>query len=410
MNIDTYDLILTAIGVTILLAIVVMKVTYSKSITAPIVYLTLSVVLFFLLKDQSIPHLAESPYFGKRLTEMGVILSLTIAGLKIKNPLNRKTWKYSGLLLLVTMPVTIAAVYFLGLWGLGFAPASAMLLGAVIAPTDPVLASDVQTTHPYEDDYSSARLALTTEAGLNDGLAFPFTNMAIAMAVAGAAPSLWFTDWLLTDFLYKIIGGLIVGLALGWILAKIMFLLPILKDYNTKITLSLFTISLTLIPYGVAEILGTYGFIAVFVAACIFRNAETKAEYLGHLHDFSEVLEKIVVATLFLLAGSYFVLHFIDDFQWYMLPTALLIVFIIRPAAGILAMWRTSLPKVKKYIISFYGIRGIGSMYYLLYAFYQTEFEHSKELLALLSVVILLSIFIHGLTARYVIKKWTPSD
>ena len=308
------------------------------------------------------------------------------------------------------MPVTIAAVYFLGIWGLGFAPASAMLLGAVIAPTDPVLASDVQTSHPYEDDYSSARLALTTEAGLNDGLAFPFTNMAIAMAVAGAAPSLWFADWLLIDFFYKIIGGVIIGVFLGWVLAKIMFLLPILKDHNSKISLSLFTISLTLIPYGIAEIFGTYGFIAVFVAACVFRNAEAKTEYLGRLHDFSEVLEKIVVAILFLLAGSYLSLHFIDDFQWYMIPITLVIIFLIRPAAGMLAIWPTSLPTTKKYIISFYGIRGIGSMYYLLYAFYQADFEHSKELLALLSVVIIMSVFFHGLTARYVVARWTPNN
>lgn len=91
MNIERYDLILILIGATILLAIAVIKITHSRTITAPIVYLILSVILFFFLQDQSIPHLAESSFFGKRLTEMGVILSLTIAGLKIKNPLNRKT-------------------------------------------------------------------------------------------------------------------------------------------------------------------------------------------------------------------------------------------------------------------------------------------------------------------------------
>lgn len=406
---EKYDLILIFIGIAILFAISTPKITENKLITSPIIYLLLGTIFFFFLAEADFPHLVDEPFIGKRLTELGVILSLTSVGLKIKKPFSWKTWQYSYLLLLVTMPVTIAAVYFLGVWGLGFAPATAMLLGAVIAPTDPVLASDIQTTHPHEDDFSSARLALTTEAGLNDGLAFPFTNMAIVMAIAGSAPSIWFMDWLLIDFFYKIIGGTGIGILTGWLLSKIIFKLPNLKDYGSKLTMGLFTVCLTLIPYGVAEVFGTYGFIAVFVAACVFRNTEASIEYLDHVHDFSEDMEKIVVAIIFLLAGTYLCYHFTNDFKWYMIPAATVIIFVIRPISGMIVMWSTSLPTAKKYLISFYGIRGIGSMYYLLYAVYMADFEQGKEVLALVSVVIIISILVHGLSARYAIARWTPN-
>lgn len=141
-----------------------------------------------------------------------MIISLTAAGLKLKRPFAWQTWRYAVRLLVITMPLTIVIVAFFGWKFLGFAPATAMLLGAVIAPTDPVLGgliapkdpvlnSDSQITESHREDTS--RLALTSEAGLNDGLAFPFTNMAIAMALLGIYPSLWFTDWLITDFFIK---------------------------------------------------------------------------------------------------------------------------------------------------------------------------------------------------------------
>lgn len=290
------------------------------------------------------------------------------------------------------------AVFFLGWIGLGFVPATAMLLGTVIAPTDPVLASDVQTSSPNQKDSSHTRLALTTEAGLNDGLAFPFTNLAIAMALMGAHPSNWFWEWLWMDFFYKIIVGTLIGWASGWLLYRLVPLFP--KPKKLAVSIGILSLSLTLIPYGLAEIASSYGFISVFVAACVFRNQEKAGKYLETLHDFSEEMEKILIVVLFSLVGVYLSHEFIDNFQWYMIPAAFLVVMLIRPLAGYLALIQTPLPQKKRWIIAFFGIRGIGSLYYVLYAFNKTDFEQQAELFALLLVIIIFSLLTHGLSAK----------
>ncbi len=403
---DNYNIILLYLGFIILVTTLLPRFLSNNIAAAPIVYLALAVLVFSFFEESPLPHLAEQPYYGKRLTEFGIIISLTAAGLKIKRPFAWETWRISFRLLAFTMPLTIALIFLFGWFMLGFAPATAMLLGAVIAPTDPVLASDTQTTPPLEDDVSSSRLALTTEAGLNDGLAFPFTNMAIAMALISIHPEGWIVDWLYTDFFYKIIAGTLTGLVLGWILAWIVFLSPKPVTHESALTLGLLALSLTLLPYGIAEILNSYGFIAVFVAACMFRQQESTHRHLDILHDFSEEIEKIMVAVLFTIAGIYISHGFVEDFQWYMIPAALVIILLVRPLSGYISLTGTGLSNRKKWIISFFGIRGIGSIYYLLYAFYHADFEQSRQVLALVAVIIILSVFIHGLSARPVMKKW----
>jgi NhaP-type Na+/H+ or K+/H+ antiporter len=405
IQIDTYDLILLYLGVVILIASLFPRILSNHRVTAPIVYLFLATLVFTLFEDNPLPGFTQDPYWGKRLTEMGVIISLTSAGLKLSDPFSWRTWKYSFRLLVITMPLTIIAVFFLGWIGLGFVPATAMLLGAVIAPTDPVLASDVQTSSPNQKDSSHTRLALTTEAGLNDGLAFPFTNLAIAMALMGAHPANWFWDWLWIDFFYKIIAGTLIGWASGWLLYRLVPLFPKPKSKKLAISIGILSLSLTLIPYGLAEIASSYGFISVFVAACVFRVQEKASEYLETLHDFSEEIEKILIVIIFSLVGVYVSHEFIGDFQWYMIPTAILIVMLIRPLAGYLALIQTPLPQKKRWIIAFFGIRGIGSLYYVLYAFYKADFEQQAELFALLLVIIIFSLLIHGLSAKPIFDR-----
>ncbi|MDW7731444.1 MAG: cation:proton antiporter [Methanolobus sp.] len=405
---DIYDIILFYLGFVILVAMLFPRFLSRYIITAPIAYLLISVVVFSFFPDSPLPHPEDSPDLGKRLTEIGVIISLTAAGLKLTRPFAWQSWRYAARLLIITMPLTIASIAFFGWRFLGFAPATAMLLGVVIAPTDPVLASDIQTSPPHEEDTSNARLALTTEAGLNDGLAFPFTNMAIAMALIGNDPSLWFADWLLIDLFYKVAMATFVGLVIGWMLAKIIFSFPKPESHSSAISVGLLTLSLTLLPYGLAELLNSYGFITVFVAACAFRYQETTHEYLSILHDFSEEIERTLVVILFTMLGIYISHGFPGDFQWYMVPAALFVLIIIRPLAGLIGLAGTNLKRSRKYIISFYGIRGIGSIYYVLYALDHAGFEKSREALALVTTVIVISVFIHGLSARPVMNRWAP--
>ena len=313
--IETYDILLLSAGLVVLLAALLPDLLEDRLITIPIFYLILSGVIFGFVLDLDFYRLAEGPYWAKRITELAVIISLTGVGLKINRPFAKETWSISSRLLIITMPLTILLMALMGWWFLGFLPATAVLLGAVVAPTDPVLADEVQTTPPLEADVLSTQVGLTTEAGLNDGLAFPFTNMAIAIAFAGIAPAGWFMEWFLVDFVYKIVVGTLIGLVLGWLLGKLLYSLPEPKMRKSNISIGILALALTLIPYGTAEILSSYGFIAVFVAACAFRYQESEHEYLSNLHYLSEQLEQMLVLIVFLLIGIYLTSGFIQDFQ-----------------------------------------------------------------------------------------------
>ncbi len=159
----------------------------------------------------------------ERLTELVVIISLMGAGLKLDRPVSLKGWGPTWRLLAIAMPLTIAATAWLGVTGLGFSLAMALLLGAAMAPTDPVLASDVQTGPPKSGEENEVRFNLTAEAGLNDALAFPFVNLAILVSLSGAAA--WagqgLGQWLAIDVGWKLVAGGVmgwaVGKAMGWL-------------------------------------------------------------------------------------------------------------------------------------------------------------------------------------------------
>jgi NhaP-type Na+/H+ or K+/H+ antiporter len=147
------------------------------------------------------------------------------------------------------------------------------------------------------------RFALTSEAGLNDGLAFPFTNMAIAMAVAGVAPENWIGSWLVVNVLYKLSVAVVLGLILGLLLARTI--LSFLSETElAKAITGLSALAATLLVYGVTEYAGGYGFIAVFVAACIILNYERDHEYQGSLHVLTEQTEMLLTAGIVVALGG----------------------------------------------------------------------------------------------------------
>ncbi|MEX2351368.1 MAG: cation:proton antiporter [Balneolaceae bacterium] len=390
--------------VVLLILLVAPRVKSKRYITSPIFFLLLGMVLFLLPIPWELPELIDEPVLLKRITEFGVIVALASAGLKINNPFSWKTWSSSARLLLITMPLTIAATAFLGWWVAGLVPASALLLGAVLAPTDPVLANDVQTSDPGTPDDSSVRLTLTTEAGLNDGLAFPFTNLAIAVAVLGLPPSVWIVDWLLIDVLYKIIIGGIAGVICGKILGFLLFNLQ--ENQNIKIADDVFAIALVLFPYATAELISSYGFIAVFVSASIFRQKRPEHEYQKKVHRFSVTMEGLVEGILMLIIGGYLVFGVLEPLTVPMIAVSLVIIFLVRPISGLIAFTGSDLPKHKKWVVSFFGIRGIGSLYYLSYAIYMADFYQSDELWAITMFIVTVSVLVHGVTAKPVMERF----
>lgn len=401
---DNYIIGLLIIGFVVLATALIPRLLKGQWITSPMIYLICGYLLFLIPVDIRLPTLLNNPDWMKRVTELGVIVALTGAGLKLTNPFTYATWRIAIRLLAITMPITIAAIAVFGWWVLALAPASAVLLGAVIAPTDPVLASDVQTTPPGKRDHSEAKLALTTEAGLNDGLAFPFTNLALAMMLTGLEPSNWFWSWLSIDFFYKIIVGVIGGLLSGWFFAFVVFKTKV-RSHLAKVTTGIISISLTLVPYGVTELLHGYGFLAVFVAACMFRSREAGYKYQKTLHDFSEDIERLLIAILLVILGGYISIGAFMDLNLTMIFAALFILLIIRPLTAWLSLWGLDLHRKNRMIISFFGIRGVGSIYYFTYALSTTPFPQAEVVLDVLLLVIVGSIFAHGLLVHPA-EKW----
>lgn len=398
-HVHAYDPLLLLAAVVVLAAALVPRLS-SRYLSAPLLFMLAGAAVFALPVDWRLPDLVKETLWPLRLTELGVIIALTAAGLKVNKPFAWKSWHVSWRLLAITMPLTIAAVAWLGWWGLGLLPASALLLGAAVAPTDPVLAADVETTAPVEPDTSDTRVALTTEAGLNDGLAFPFTNLALAALLAGLDPGDWLTGWLVMDVLYKIAAAVAIGALSGWLLGKLLFRLPVTDNLARTMTGSI-ALSLTLLPYALAQLAASYGFVAVFIAACVFRQQESHHQYQQVLHDFSEEMEHVLMAVLMFLIGAYVVSGVLAGLSWSMIAVALATVFVVRPLTGLAALAGASLPQEERLVVAFYGIRGIGSFYYLAYAFSRADFPQAHLLWQLLILIVVISVMVHGLTATH---------
>ncbi|MEX0661907.1 MAG: cation:proton antiporter [Balneolaceae bacterium] len=393
--------------VVLIILILTPRLKSFKHLTSSIFFLIVGMVFAFLPIPWELPPLTNEPLIIKRITELGVIIALASVGLKINNPFKWKTWRVSIRLLLITMPLTILFTAYLGWYVVGLVPASALLLGAVIAPTDPVLADDVQTSDPGDSDSSPTRLALTTEAGLNDGLAFPFTNLAIAVAIVGLSPSGWFLDWLIIDIVYKIIVGATVGFVSGKILAFLLFKMP--GKATPKIADGVFAITLVFFPYSIAELFSSYGFLSVFIAASIFRQQQSEHDYQKRVHQFSITMEQLLEGLLMLMIGGYIVFGVLKPLTFPMIVTALMIIFIVRPVSGLIAFIGSKIVWPTQLVISFFGIRGIGSLYYLAFGIYMADFPQADELWAITILIITISVFIHGISAKYVmdaVDQW----
>lgn len=413
----SYEFALLFIGFAILGAVALPRLVSDKPMSFPMIYVIAGVVLFALPLGIELPDPVEHAEYTERLTELVVIIALMGAGLKIDRPFDPRAWSTTWRLLAITMPLTIAITAFLGLGLLGTLPATAVLLGAVIAPTDPVLASDVQATPPTEDvdeDVDSEkqeeeiRFALTSEAGLNDGLAFPFTNLAIAMAAAtGTASLAWVGDWVLVDVAYKIIVGVVIGYGSGKLIAWFVFGSPATTDLASVME-GAEALAATLVTYAVTELAHGYGFIAVFVAALVLRHYEWEDGYYLDLHDFAVITERLLMAAVLVLFGGAIVGGLLSPLTWIDALVGVAIVLVVRPVAGMIGLLGTSLSWSERLVTSSFGIRGIGSFYYLAFALNEASFQEvelllaAEKLWALVGFVALLSIVLHGASANYV--------
>ena len=335
----------------------------------------------------------------ERLTELVVIISLMGAGLKLDRPVSLKGWGPTWRLLAVAMPLTIAATAWLGVIGLGFSLAMALLLGAAMAPTDPVLASDVQTGPPRSGEDNEVRFNLTAEAGLNDALAFPFVNLAILVSMAGAAT--WagqgLGQWLAIDVAWKLVAGGVMGWLVGGAMGWLIF-----RAHERGISRhadGLVALGATFIAYAATEIVHGYGFLAVFVCALTIRASERDDDFHEEMHDFAEQIERLLMMLLLVLFGGALANGLLDALTWTDVGVGLAILFIARPVAGYLSLIGSPLPRRDRVLLAYLGIRGLGSVYYLAYGINHGDFGDSERLWAITGFIILTSIVVHGITS-----------
>ncbi|WP_336985792.1 cation:proton antiporter [Altererythrobacter aquiaggeris] len=347
------------------------------------------------------------------ITEFIVIVSLAAAGIAIDRPVTWANWRQIWPLLAITMPLTIVLVGLLGWWVLGLAPASALLLGAALAPTDPVLARSVQVGPPGDNERHDVRFSLTVEAGLNDGLAFPFTYLAIA-AAGMSGLGVWTLEWFAVDVIWRISAGIFMGVVIGrigaWYVFERMAEGKKADRDNSQQQLystseGLIVLGTLLLAYGLTELIEGYGFIAVFVGAVTARQQENRNRYHKMAHHFIDQIEKIVLVAVLFAFGGLLAGGILDGLGWREAAVGMLLIVAIRPLGGILAELNCNLPWHGKAAIAFLGIRGMGSLYYLAYAQNHGAFSDIDTLWVVVSFAIVASIVIHGVTTVRVMNS-----
>ncbi|MET0448979.1 MAG: cation:proton antiporter, partial [Aeromicrobium sp.] len=340
-------------GVALLLAVILPTALRTVALSAPVVLLALGAAMGLLpLPDAVQLTPGDDRAVIEHLTELTVIISLMGVGLALDRPLNIRSWTgwrrwgTTWRLLAIAMPLSIAATAFLGWWVMGLAPASAILLGAALAPTDPVLASDVQVAGPTTDETDEdeiderdeVRFALTSEAGLNDGLAFPFVHLAILVVGAGSLAD-WGVEWVLWDLVGMVVVGVVIGMGTGWLLAKAAFRSNRPSIRTAETGEPLLALAAVLLSYGLAQVAHGYGFLAVFACAMTLRSMERSADFHALMHEVVERLERLLTLIVLLLLGIAITGGLLDSLSWKGAALGVVLLLVIRPVTAWIALW-----------------------------------------------------------------------
>jgi sodium/hydrogen antiporter len=370
------------------------------------------------------PH--EHTVLLERLTEVVVLVSLFTAGLKLSPGLGDRRWLLPLRLAVVSMIITVLAVAAATHLLLGWPWGACILLGAILAPTDPVLASDVQVHRPGDRD--RLRFALTGEGGLNDGAAFPFVMLGLGlMGLHGIGESGW--RWVLKDVLWAATAGPAVGALLGLAVGRLVLYLR--REHKEAVGLDDFlAMGLIALSYGVAQLLGAYGFLAVFAAGVALRQLEqsqtpgessrktaaraqvdpdrtvAEAAAVDPRHapafmaqavlGFNEQLDRIGEVAVVITIGAMLWSVQWHVAVWWLVPLLLLV---IRPASVAVGLAGSSSTRGQRWLIGWFGIRGVGSLYYLMYAINHGVPPQIAEVLITLTLsVVVTSIVAHGIS------------
>ena len=414
------------VGVLLILMLVIERRLQALPLTSSMLYLGLGWLFANLGWIQFDPQ--SSAQVLEHLSEIAVIISLFCAGLKLRLPLRSALWRLPVALAVVSMTISVALIACVGMWWLGLPLGGAILLGAVLAPTDPVLASDVQVEHARDTD--RVRFTLTGEAGFNDGTAFPFVMLGLAfVGLHEIGP--WGWKWLAIDVAWAIGGALAVGALVGLSVGRLIIYLRQTREETVDLD-DFLAIGVIALAYGLAMLFHCYGFLAVFAAGLSLRAVErelssddapadvlavsgTPTEVATHSEhapaymaqavlQFTQQLERIGELTLVLLVGAILATISIPISA---LATAAIVILVIRPLAVAPVAYAAGLSGAQTSLVSWLGIRGIGSVYYLFYAVGQGLPNPITETLIQVTVTTIgVSVFAHGMTVTPLMRLY----
>lgn len=393
-SVDIYILDLLVIGLLLLFVTLgsgwIVRLPLSYALIYLVVGILLSPYVFNLVR------LRPDAQFLERLTEFVVIISLFSCGLKMNRPLRLWAWNSTVRLIGLLMPITIAAIAVLGHFVFNLDWGAAVLLGAILAPTDPVLASEVQLIHPNDRD--ELRFGLTSEGGLNDALAFPFVYFGLYWLKDSQWQN-WIMNWALVDLVWAIAAGLVMGVVVPRLIVWLDRKLQRLETVDDLME-NFIALAIILITYTSTELVNGYGFLAVFVAGIATQRSYHDPEKRRSQIEFTETIERLLEIGMILILGS--LLRFEPIVRFF--PQALLLAsslfFVIRPLGAWLSTMGEGYIPVRRWLFGWFGIRGVGSLYYLFYAMGEgLEGAVAEQLAWLTFITVVLSVIVHGISA-----------
>jgi len=418
-------------------------------ITTSAIYLALGLLVSPVGLDLVAVNFVEWKVWFEHLTEIAVIVSLFVGGLKLRLPLRNQAWSAAFRLAAPVMLASIAGVAVFSHFAFGFDWAVAFLLGAVLAPTDPVLASTVSVNDAA--DHDRMRYGLSGEAGFNDGAAFPFVIFALMWAEYDRLGS-WIGGWALHRLVWAVPAGLLLGYFLGKGIGYLAIWLRS-RHQETDAPNDFLALALIALAYVGAETVGAWGFLAAFTAGIGFRRAEIKTvkdnpapehdeqaeaskdandshstahppaeEFVGkkveeeelkqpskaagmvvaEIISFGDTAERLLEVMMVVLVGVCLAIYW----DWRAVPLALALFFVIRPLAALIFLIKTPTGKVQRLMMGWFGIRGIGSLYYLSYALNHGLNDNIADTVGITLSVVALSILIHGLTSQPILDYY----
>jgi sodium/hydrogen antiporter len=397
---DTFPIGLLFIGLAVFAAVAAMSHEHERAFSASLIYLGLGAVAATAIQTLDVAWLdpLKDEKVIEHVAEIALIFALFSSGLKLDRALRWREWGSVTRLLVLAMPLTMAGIALFGSQVMGLSLGAALLLGAILAPTDPVLAGDIGVGPPGDEAEHEPNFALTAEAGGNDGLAAPLVLLGLFVAEEGGTD--WLGEWFAADLLYACLVGVGIGIAVGWGAAWSVhwlrnreLLAPALDGHHAVAT--------ALVTYGLAEVAGGYGFLAVFAGGLAFRRYEHGHELNGHVHRGAEQVEKFMELAVILLLGSFLTGAGLTAPGWEGWLLAVVLLVVIRPLSTFISLLGSQVEGAGgRSFVAWFGVRGVGTLYYAATVVGAGVLSGGEEEVVVWTAVacVIVSIIVHGIT------------